>query len=57
MCDFKKALHKAICEKFDATKINGCLFHMKKVLHKKMCKIRFSPEVIEMVMTKISWKF
>ena len=51
-CDFEKALHKAISDQFDTAEINGCLSHFKQALRRKMIKSKFSPESVEMAMTK-----
>ena len=40
-CDFEKALHSAIKTEFPSARINGCLFHWKQAIRKKLKDLRF----------------
>ena len=42
LCDFEKSLLKAIRNKFNGSKINGCYFHFVKSLWKKMRNLGFT---------------
>ena len=41
-CDFEKALHNAIAFEFPQTYVNGCLFHWKQAICRKVKELKFS---------------
>ena len=51
-CDFEKGLINTAGEQFKGCEINGCLFHWKQALRRKMMSLNTSCEHISMVMTK-----
>ena len=48
-CDFEKGLHAAVRHTFQKcmTKVNGCLFHFKQAIKRKMMDIKLSKDIIE----------
>ena len=51
-CDFEKTLHNAVTGQFKGTKLNGCLFHWKQAIRRKMIALKIESEQISMAMTK-----
>ena len=52
-CDFEKALLSAVGEQFRGnTRINGCLFHWKQALRRKMKKLNIEDQYVSMAMHK-----
>ena len=51
-CDFEKALHNAVIGQFKGCKLNGCLFHWKQAIRRKMLALKIDGEQISMAMTK-----
>ena len=49
-CDFEKGLIKAVGEQFPKSKINGCLFHWKQAIRRKMLKLKIDKEYVSMAM-------
>ena len=50
-CDFEKTLHNAVTGQFKGTKLNGCLFHWKQAIRRKMIALKIDQEQISMAMT------
>ena len=50
-CDFEKALHNAVTGQFKGTKLNGCLFHWKQAIRRKMIALKIDSDQISMAMT------
>ena len=46
-CNFKKALHNAIKIEFPSSIINGCLFHWKQTIYRKVMSLKFNEPVID----------
>ena len=46
-CDFEKALHNAIALEFPNVIINGCLFHWKQAIRRKIRDLKFEEPSIE----------
>ena len=46
-CDFKKALHNAVKMEFPHSIINGCLFHWKQAIYRKVMSLKFDEPVID----------
>ena len=52
-CDFEKALHEAVHSQFGTKSvINGCLFHWKQAIRRKMLKLHIKEEQVSMAMEK-----
>ena len=53
-CDFEKTLHNAVREQFKHVLLNGCLFHWKQAIMRKMKAkyIGIRDEKVSMAMTK-----
>ena len=51
-CDFEKALINAVREQFRQSVVNGCLFHWKQALRRKMGSLNIDKETISMAMTR-----
>ena len=51
-CDFEKGLMKAIDQQFPRGKINGCLFHWKQAIRRKMLSLKIDQEYVGHAMTK-----
>ena len=49
-CDFEKGLHNAVRFQYDSAIINGCLFHWKQALRKKMSKLKIKKEQMTLAM-------
>ena len=45
-CDFEKALHNAITGQFKECKLNGCLFHWKQAIRRKMIALKIDRETL-----------
>ena len=50
-CDFEKGLMKAIDQQFPRGKINGCLFHWKQAIQRKMLSLKIDQEYVGHAMT------
>ena len=48
-CDFEKGLHSAVRKKFQSgrIKVNGCLFHFKQAIRRKMENLELHADIIE----------
>ena len=46
-CDFEKALHNAVRMEFPTSIINGCLFHWKQAIYRKVISLKFDEPVID----------
>ena len=53
-CDFKKALHNVISIEFPTAIINGCLFHWKEAICRKIIDLKFDESVVDRFMNPIS---
>jgi len=53
-CDYEKALHNAITIEFPTAIINGCLFHWKQALRRKIIDLKFDEPVLDRFMNPIS---
>ena len=51
-CDFEKALHNAIQLEFPTAIVNGCLFHWKQAIGRKICDLKFDKPIGERMMTR-----
>ena len=51
-CDFEKGLHNAVRFLFPRVRINGCLFHWKQAIRRKMKALQIQKLHIDMMMTK-----
>ena len=49
-CNYEKALHHAIAEEFPNAIINGCLFHWKQAIRRKIRELGFEEPVIDRFM-------
>jgi len=53
-CDFEIALQNAIMEVFPGVVVNGCLFHWKQAIYRKIIDLNFHEDVCERMMWKDS---
>ena len=51
-CDFEKALHNAVRGQFPNSILNGCLFHWKQAIRRKMIEYKIDSEQIKLAMTQ-----
>ena len=49
-CDFEKGLINAVQHKFHESEINGCLFHWKQALRKKMITLQTYEQHVHLAM-------
>ena len=54
-CDYEKALHNAITIEFPTAIINGCLFHWKQAIRRKIIDLKFDEPVLDRFMNPISF--
>ena len=53
-CNFEKALHNAISVEFPTAIINGCLFHWKQAIRRKILDLKFDEPVVDRFMNPIA---
>ena len=51
-CDFKKALHNVVRTEFPTAIVNGCLFHWKQAIGRKIPNLKFDKPIDERMMTR-----
>ena len=55
-CDFKIALQNAVWKFFPGVVINGCLFHWKQAIQRKIIELNFKENICKRMMWKNSLK-